>query len=141
VDKNGQLNVFSAVGSGKWKGSQTIGPAGLADSGATLAVSQHFGIDDQTDVFVIDKKELLNVFSVHSRCQWSDPVTLSPQGSAPSGAQLAVSQQFGVTYQTDVFFFGQTGSQAGRNGQSWPAMCWANDANPWNGSKELVNDL
>ncbi len=143
VDTKGQLNVFSAIGSGGWSGPQTIGPASLAISGAAVAVSPRFGVSGQTDVFLIDKNGQLNVFSVDSSGQWSGPATVGPQNAAPSGAPLAVSQQFGVPNQTDVFFINQTGSQAGRTGQGqgWPSLCWAKGANPWNGPKELVHDI
>ncbi|MDR3560781.1 MAG: hypothetical protein P4N59_04980, partial [Negativicutes bacterium] len=103
VDTKGQLNVFSAVGSGDWSGPQTIGPAGLAVSGAALAVSQRYGSSDQTEVLLFDKNGQLNVFLVDNTGQWSGPVTVGPQNAAPSGAPLAVSQQFGVTNRTDVF--------------------------------------
>ena len=54
VDTLGQLNVFSAVGSGNWSEPQTISPAGLARSGASIAVSQGLGTNDQTDLFVMN---------------------------------------------------------------------------------------
>jgi len=137
----GQLNLFSAVGSGNWNGPQTIGPAGLAGSGASIAVSQGLGTNDQTDVFLIDRSGQLNVFSVDSSGQWSGPVTVGPQNVAPSGAPLAASQQFGVPNQTDVFVMNQTGNQNGASGQGWPTVIWSTGPNQWNGPKELVHDL
>ncbi len=141
VDTKGQLNVFSAVGSGNWSGPQAIGSAGLARSGASVAVSQGLGTNDQTDVFLIDTNGQLNVFSVDSSGQWSDPVTVGPQNVAPSGAPLVASQQFGVPNQTDLFVINQTGTQTGASGQGWPTVFWSTGTNQWNGPKELVHDL
>ena len=63
VAQNGQLNVFWIAGStGVVSGPLAIGPTGLANSGAALAVSQQFGATNQTDVFLIDGKGQLNVF-------------------------------------------------------------------------------
>ena len=72
---------------------------------------------------------------------WSGPQIIGLARLARFGAALAVSQQFGVTNQTDVFFIDQAGSQTGHTGQGWPSLCWANGTNPWNGPEELVNDL
>ena len=141
VDTKGQLNVFSAVGSGNWSGPQKIGSSGLASSGAVVAVSQGLGTNDQTDVFLVDKNGQLNVFSVDNSGQWSDPVKVGPQNVAPSGAPLVASQQFGVPNQTDVFVINQTGSQTGASGQGWPTVFWSTSPNQWNGPKELVHDI
>ena len=137
VDKKGQLNVFSAVGSGDWSGPKTIGPASLAPSGAALAATQGFGTSNQTDVFLVDKHGQLNVFSVSNGGQWSDPVTISPSASAPAGADVVASPQFGVANQTDLFFISGTGS----TGQGWPTVLWDKGSDQWKGPKALVNEI
>jgi hypothetical protein len=103
VDKNGQLNVFWAIGSGNWHGPQTIGPTGLAHPGAPIAVSKHFGNENQTDVFVVDTNGQLNVFSIVGSGNWSGPKTIGPSGLTRSAAYVIASQRFGKNNQTDVY--------------------------------------
>ena len=122
IDKNGQLNVFSNIlGKGTWDGPVAIGPKGLANSGAPVAVSRRYGAV-QTDVFVVDKKGTLNVISVDAADSWSEAKLISPPGLAPSGAFVAASPQVGISNQTDVFLINQTGT----NGPGWPVVFWAN---------------
>ena len=141
VNTQGQLNVFSAIGSGAWSEPQTVGPSGLTVSGAAIAVAQKPGTTDQTDVFLFDKNGQLNVFSVDNSGQWNGPVTVGPQNIAPAGAQVAVSPQFGVSNQTDMFVIDQSESQTGSTPQGWPALFWSTGADQWNGPKELVHSL
>jgi hypothetical protein len=62
VDNAGQLNVFAVQGDGSWVGPVKIGPAGFAPpgppgfapAGSSLAVSQQFGANNQTNVFLVD---------------------------------------------------------------------------------------
>ena len=141
ADVHGQLNVFSANGSGSWSEPQTIGPSGLTVSGAAISVAQKPGTTDQTEVFVFDKSGQMNVFTADSSGQWSDPVKVGPQNVVPAGSPVVASQQFGVPNQTDVFVIDQSGSQTGSTPQGWPALFWSTDGNQWNGPKELVHDL
>ncbi|MGD0026564.1 MAG: hypothetical protein ABSC37_18415 [Xanthobacteraceae bacterium] len=137
VDKNGQLNVFSIEGTGSWTGPVPIGPKGLADSGAPVAMSTRFGAV-QTDVFVVDKKGTLNVISVDGAGAWSEAKQLGPPGLAPSGAFVAASQQVGISNQTDVFLINQTGT----NAPGWPVVFWVDaPSNSWNGPKALVTEV
>jgi hypothetical protein len=138
VDKNGQLNVFSNIlGKSSWDGPLAIGPKGLADAGAPVAVSQRFGAV-QTDVFVVDKKGTLNVISVDGTGIWKAPKQLGPPGLAPSGAFVAASPQYGISNQTDVFLINQTGS----NGPGWPMVFWVDaPSDSWNGPKALVIEV
>ncbi len=114
VDKNGQLNVFYSDMQGSWAGPVKIGPAGLAQPGCYLAVSQQIGLN-QTDVFLVDKTGQLNVFYVVDGLAWGGPVKIGPAGHAPSGAFVAASQQFGTNVagkpvnQTDVFLLDNNG--------------------------------
>ncbi len=103
IDKNGQLNIYWAEGSGNWNGPQPIGPKGLAHSGAPIAVSKHFGVDNKTDVFVVDTNGQLNVFSAVGSGNWSGPKTIGLSGLTRSAASLVASQRFGTNNQTDVY--------------------------------------
>lgn len=78
--------------------------------GDRLAVSQQFifGVN-QTDVFVIDDQGALYVFWVVGGEGWHLPAEIPSAGSAPPGAPLAVSRQFGLD-QTDVFWVGNDGA-------------------------------
>ncbi len=109
VDSNGQLNVFSANGAGKWTGPLLLGPKDFAPSGADLAVSQHFGVFEQTDVLLVDNHGQVNVFSITGTSQWTEPQPIGPKDLAKPGAALSVSQHFGVSDQTDVFLIDKQG--------------------------------
>jgi hypothetical protein len=125
-DKNGQLNVFWVDNAGAWNGPLKIGPAGLANAGSPLAVSQQFGLT-QTDVFVVDKNGQLNVFWVDGGGAWNGPEKIGPVGNANPGSYLAASQQFGLT-QTDVFLFD-------KNGQL--NVFWVDGGGAWNGPERI----
>jgi hypothetical protein len=107
IDNNGQLRVYWVDGGGSWQGPETLGPAGVANPGSPIAVSQQFGLT-QTDVFVIDKNGQLRVYWVDGGGGWQGPETLGPAGVANPGSYLAASQQFGLT-QTDVFVIDKNG--------------------------------
>ncbi len=126
VGQNGQLNVFWLQDTGAWNGPVPIGPAGNAPSGANLAASQQFGAT-QTDVFLVDGNGQLNVFWVQGTGAWNGPVKIGSKGIAPSGAALAVSQQFGAT-QTDVFL-------VDKNGQL--NVFWVEGTGAWNGPVKI----
>jgi hypothetical protein len=97
VDNHGQLWVFWVVPGGKWL-RYRIGPNGFAAPGAHVAVSQQFGLPNQTDVFVVDKKGQLRAFWVDWPAnKWTGPNTI-PTGHAGllSTSHITASQQYGI---------------------------------------------
>jgi hypothetical protein len=127
-DNNGQLNVFWVNGAGAWNGPQKIGPAGIANGGSFLAVSQQFGANQQTDVFFLDKNGQLNVFWVNGTSAWGGPEKIGPTSIGRPGSFLAASQQFGANEQTDVFLFDQNGQLN---------VFWVNGAGGWGGPEKI----
>jgi hypothetical protein len=112
IDRAGQLVAFFVVGGGHWSATTGFGPTGLARQGAALAASQHFGIPNQTDVFLIDQNSQLQYFWINGLTgAINGPQIIRQQknGLAPSGGFLAVSQQFGIANQTDVFLVSNNG--------------------------------
>jgi hypothetical protein len=127
VDKHGQLNVFwegETRTKPEWRGPGPIGPAGIANPGCFLAVSQQFGADNQTDVFLVDKHGQLNVYWVNKDGQWQGPGPIGPAGIANPGCFLAASQQFGADNQTDVFLVDRYGQLN---------VYWVNKDGQWQG--------
>ena len=45
----------------------------MADPGAPVAASQHFGVDNQTDVFLVDQNGKLNLFWETDDGAWNGP--------------------------------------------------------------------
>jgi len=109
IDKNGQLNVFWANGNGAWQGPQKIGPSQILPAGGCLAASPQFGSPNQTDVFVVDNAGQLNVFSVVGEGQWQGPLKIGTTAEFPGGSPIAVSQQFGLSNQTNLFLVDNDG--------------------------------
>ena len=109
TDQKNQINVFSSVSGGTWSGPKTIGMAGLSRAGAFFTVSQRFGKNDQTDLYIVDIEGRLNVFSSIGSGDWSGPQTIGPVGLATPGATVAVAQKPGTTDQTDVFLIDKNG--------------------------------
>lgn len=122
VDQTGQIQAFwtePEAGSGPapfgpysgWNGPAPFGPPGNCSKQAYLAVSNRFGVWNQTDVFWVDLNGSLNVLSG----MWDVSVTAwgsaqSIGGNYPSNAPIAVSQQFGVSPPTtNVFLFDNNG--------------------------------
>ncbi len=136
VDKKGQINLFWVEGAGSWSSGETIGPAGLAPSGAPLAASIHYGVAGQTDVYVVDNNGRLNVFSAIGNGPWTGQ-TVGPAGVAPPGAAVVASPQYGVDGQTDVFVMSTIGSQY----PGWPMVFSTNGQNPWFGPRALVYEI
>jgi hypothetical protein len=136
IDNSGQLNVFWVNGQGNWNQPLAIGPTGVAPAGASLAVSQQFGLN-QTCVFVVDNSGTLNVYWVEGTGSWNGPKKIGPAGIAPPGSPLAACQQFGVARQTDVFFI----NQAGTNGPGWPMVSFTFADSSWTNPKALVTEV
>lgn len=82
IDKTGQLDVFWVDGGGAWQGPGKIGPAGLASPGSFLAASQQIGLT-QTDLFLLDKNGLFNIFYVVGSNPWNGPVVRADPVAAP----------------------------------------------------------
>ena len=124
VDKSGQLAVFWVQGSGDWNGPLTMGPSGLAPAGAPVAVSQQFGANNQTNVFLVDNTGRLVTFWVENSGAWQGPLALSGAGFAPAGAHVAAAQQFGAENQTNVYLISNSGQLVN---------FWVENAGAWNG--------
>jgi len=130
VDKHGQLNVFWVQGAGKWsKQPALISAKDFAPQGAPLAASQRFGVANQTDVFLVNNDDQLNVFSVQSTGNWSEGVKIGPKGIFPKGAHIAVSQHFGAD-QTDVFLVDKHGQLN---------MFWVQGTGKWNKEPVVIS--
>jgi hypothetical protein len=161
VDQSGQLHVFSLVdlkgegnipGVAVWVGG-TIGPgadpisgAPFNNPGAQIAVSQQFGVADQTDVFVVDYLGALNVFWVLGNDSWNGPLRIAANGegifASPAGSCVAVSNQFGVDNQTDVFIMNAApGGPNVVDAMAWPAVYWVEQSDEWNGPGALIVEV
>ena len=135
VDKNGQLNVYWAHGAGAWSHDPTlVGPAGLAAPGAPIAATRHFGMNDRTDVFIVNKSGELDMFWIEGPGVWNGPRELGTVGVTSSGTHVVASQHFGEDDQTDVFMLNTTGV----NSPGWPTLFWTRRAGPWGGPVALV---
>ena len=55
---------------------------------------------------------------------WHGPLGITPGGTAPAGAGLGVSNQFGIPNQTDVFVVANGGATQ---------VSWVDGAGGWNG--------
>jgi hypothetical protein len=107
VAQSGQLQAFLASPSGV-TGPTPIGAKGFAQKGAPLAVAAQLGAV-QTDVFLFDNNEQLNVFSATGTGAWNGPVKIGAANFVPKGGQLAVSQ-LSSTNQTAVLAVDTTGT-------------------------------
>nr|WP_232460145.1 hypothetical protein [Burkholderia ubonensis] len=124
VGSNGALHVAWVNGAGGWNGPAPISPPGLFPPGAAVSASNQFGLSDQTDVFVVGSNGALHVAWVNGAGGWNGPAPISPPGFFPPGAVVAVSNQFGLSDQTDVFVVGSNGALH---------VAWVNGAGGWNG--------
>jgi hypothetical protein len=124
IADSGAIQVRWVVGAGKWHGPLTISAPGLAPAGAHLVASGQFGVPNQTDVFVVDGNGAIQRLWVQGAGKWNGPLAISPNGSAPPGAGLAVSPQLGVPNQTDVFSVATNGAEQ---------VSWVQGAGTWNG--------
>jgi hypothetical protein len=128
IDRDGALNVAWVVGGGVWNGPVRISQCGRFPPGAPVVASNQFGLPDQTDVFAVDCEGALNVAWVVGSGPWNGPVRISPPCFFPPGAHLAVSKQFGVPNQTDVFAIGTNGGLH---------VSWVVGAGAWNGPVQI----
>jgi hypothetical protein len=129
VNSNGAVEVRWFNGGGCWKGPLVISPPGLAPPGAHLAASAQFGIPDQTDVFVVGNDGATKVLSVGGGGHWQGPLSITPSGTAPPGAALAASNQFGLPNQTDVFVVGNDGASR---------VSWVAGGGHWHGPLSIT---
>jgi hypothetical protein len=128
IDREGALTVAWVVGGGAWNGPVRISPCGHFPAGAPVVASNQFGIPNQTDVFAIDCEGALNVAWVVGGGAWNGPVRISHRHVFPPGAELAVSNQFGIPNQTDVFAVGTNGGLH---------VAWVDGAGNWNGPVQI----
>jgi hypothetical protein len=124
VDNHGALNVAWLNPSGDWNAPIAISHAHVFPRMAGVAVSNQFGIPDQTDVFAIDREGALTVTWVVAGGAWQGPVRIGPCGRFPPGAPVAASNQFGIANQTDVFAVDHEGALN---------VAWVVGGGPWNG--------
>ncbi|HEX4540133.1 MAG TPA: hypothetical protein VH112_07780, partial [Acidimicrobiales bacterium] len=124
VAPNGAVQVRWVQGQGIWNGPLDISRPGLAPPGAHLAVSNQFGISNQTDVFVVGNTGATQVMWVQGGSSWHGPLAISPTGLAPAGAGLAASNQFGISNQTDVFVVATNGATQ---------VMWVQGGGNWHG--------
>jgi hypothetical protein len=146
IDQTGTLMVFSVQDSGSWSDGTAISAGLDLHPGGTVAVSQRFGVPNQTDVFVVDENAQIYMVSAQGTGSWSAPEAIGPQGIAPltdqapqgnHGAFILASPQFGVSNQTDLFVMNQNGA----NGPGWPTVFWANGDSGWAGPQALVTEV
>jgi hypothetical protein len=128
VGNNGAVQVVWVQGQGAWNGPLVISPGGVAPTGAGLAASNQFGISNQTDVFVVAVDGATRVVWVQGAGAWNGPLAISPVGLAPAGAPLAVSNQFGIPNQTDVFVVGNNGGAS---------VVWVDGGGAWNNAQGI----
>jgi hypothetical protein len=104
VGANGGIDVSWVQGAGTWQGPLAIpGTPGTSTPGAGLTASAQFGIPNQTDVFVVENDDAIHVSWVQGAGTWQGPLRITPTGVEEPSAELASSQQFGISNQTDVF--------------------------------------
>ncbi len=129
VGEGGGTNVSWVQGAGTWRGPMVITPTLSSPRGADLAASQQFGISNQTDVFVVDTDGRTQVSWVQGEGSWTGPLAIAPSGSAPAGAGVAASNQFGIPNQTDVFVVGNDGATR---------VSWVQGAGKWAGPLSIT---
>ncbi len=129
VGTNGATEVVWVQGAGAWQGPLPITPANTAPPGAGLAVSPQYGVNNQTDVFVVGTSGATDVSWVAGGGGWQGPMPITPANNAPAGASLAVSPQYGVSNQTDVFVVASTGATD---------VSWVAGAGNWNGPMPIT---
>jgi hypothetical protein len=129
VNNDGAVEVRWVNGGGAWNGPMAISPPGTAPPGAQLAASNQFGAPDQTDVFVVGNDGATRVSWVDGGGSWNGPQSITPSGTAPAGAALAASNQFGIPDQTDVFAVGNDGASR---------VSWVVGGGQWQGPQAVA---
>ncbi len=101
VTASGAVTVTWGAAGGVWATARLTAP-GSAPPGAAIATSPQYGVPGQTDAFVTASNGAIDLLSATAQGTWhTTPIT--PPGSAPPGAAIATSPQYGVPGQTDVF--------------------------------------
>jgi len=135
---SGAMNVFSVVGDGPWTGPTVISQPGFeAPPWANIWAGPRPGVANQVDVYVCDHHGQLTVFSllqplvpiIFGNPAWQT-TPIGPSGFAPNGARIAVSPQFGISGQIDVFVVDQGGNLQ---------VFWAEGDGGWGGPQLLGN--
>jgi hypothetical protein len=75
-------------------------------------------------VFVVGGDGASRVSWVQDAAAWQGPAPITPTNTAPAGAALAASRQFGIGNQTDVFVVDNTGATR---------VSWVQSSGSWNG--------
>ena len=104
IGKDGRLNVAWVVNEGAWSGPTPIGSAGLAPSGAPLALS-HQSDGNQLDAAFIGDDGALYVAWVVNDGAWNGPSPMTAKGVGAPGAKIALAHQ-GNLSQLDAVFVG-----------------------------------
>jgi len=125
VTKNGKLAVAWVTGTNPWSGPAEIFDGGY-EPGAPVAASRQFGIDNQTDLFAVNKNGELTVSWVTGTGNWQGPHSLT-HGGYPSKAWVAASQRFGRDT-TDVYAVDNEGALTVHS---------VDGKNPWGGLVRL----
>jgi GH25 family lysozyme M1 (1,4-beta-N-acetylmuramidase) len=129
VGNDGSVQVSWVTGTGRWSAPMPISPPGTAPSGAHLVASNQFGLDTQTDLFFVANDGSIQVLWVVGDGRWNGPMPVSPPATAPAGANIAASNQFGSGAQTDVFTVGSDGATR---------VSWVAGSGRWNGPMPIT---
>ncbi len=132
IDTLGSLCVVSVLGTGAWGELVVISNGSFYPASASVAASNRFGIPTQTDVFAVSWAGALTVSSSIGGGAWSGPNYVTGIGAFPSGAPLAVSNQFGLPDQTDVFAIDCEGALT---------VTWVGGDGNWNGPSRISAPL
>jgi hypothetical protein len=127
VKTDGALVAFRSTGGSQWQGPEAISKAGFAKAGGHIAVGQRAGSSNQTDIYLVDKKGQLNVFSAQGTGAFSGPVAIGASEFAEAGAPVAVSMRSGGS-QTNVFVTDKKGSLQ---------LFSVEGGNPWRGPQPI----
>jgi hypothetical protein len=120
-DNNEQLNVFSATGTGAWKGPVKIGAAKFVPKGAQLAVSQ-LSSTNQIAVLAVDTTGALSAFRATGTASWQGPEKISESDFAKAGGHVAMGHRAGSANQIDAYLVdkkGQLNVFSVQGGGSW----------------------
>jgi hypothetical protein len=85
-------------------------------------------VSNQTDVFVVGGNGATQVMWVAGAGAWQGPMGITQPNTAPAGAGLATSPQYGVSNQTDVFVVANDGAAD---------LSWVQGAGAWQGPRAI----